>query len=124
MSSDLKPDIKISLSKYFAGEDVRLSDPEFLKVTEHLSPFTQQVLRATLSIPRGTTVSYSQLAVSIGRPNSVRAVASALGRNPLPILIPCHRVIARNGLGGFAFGIKMKRFLLDFESETKHKLNL
>ena len=69
------------------------------------------------SIPYGETRSYSQLAAQIGNPKAVRAVGNALGRNPLPIIIPCHRVLAKGGgLGGFGGGIEMKKRLLKLES--------
>lgn len=80
-----------------------------------LTPFTKQVLLALLDVPRSTTITYGQLARKIGRPEAVRAVARALSRNPLPGLLPCHRVVAKNSPGGFAFGIKLKKQLLDFE---------
>ncbi|MDP2663767.1 MAG: MGMT family protein, partial [Dehalococcoidia bacterium] len=74
------------------------------------------VWRATQRIPRGQTRSYGQVAQAIGRPQSGRAVGQALASNPLPILIPCHRVVATDGsLRGFACGQEMKRRLLTLE---------
>lgn len=78
--------------------------------------FQQSVWQALLQIPPGQTRYYQQLADSIGQPKSTRAVAAAIGKNPLIIIIPCHRVIGKNGhLTGFAGGLDMKRQLLDLE---------
>ena len=74
------------------------------------------VLQALQSIPLGETRSYADIAVQIGRPDAVRAVGAANGRNPLPIVIPCHRVIGSDGsLTGFGGGLETKRFLLKLE---------
>ena len=74
------------------------------------------MLSALQGIPYGETRSYAEIAEAVGRPRAVRAVGAANGRNPLPILIPCHRVIGSNGsLTGFGGGIETKRFLLDLE---------
>jgi O-6-methylguanine DNA methyltransferase len=78
--------------------------------------FQRQVWRALQRIPRGKTSSYGAVARRIGRPKSVRAVGGACGANPLPVLIPCHRVLAANGrLGGFSGGLPWKRRLLEAE---------
>ena len=72
--------------------------------------------RALCRIPFGTTVSYADQAVMIGSPRATRAVGSANGRNPIPIIVPCHRVVARDGsLGGYSLGLDMKRALLALE---------
>lgn len=106
------------LECYLQGEDVNLCDNDFEGVTVSVSCFTREVLRAVAQIRRGETVTYKELAQRIGRPSAVRAVASALGRNPLPIIIPCHRVVASQGkLGGYAFGLELKSKLLDFERQ-------
>lgn len=69
-------------------------------------------------IPYGTTISYSDLAARVEKPGAVRAVASACGKNPLPLVIPCHRVVAKDGgLGGFTWGVDKKEALLDMEHE-------
>jgi O-6-methylguanine DNA methyltransferase len=81
-----------------------------------LSPFEREVLLAVLTIPRGQVRPYAWVANRIGRPTAVRAVGSALGRNPVPVLIPCHRVIRTNGtIGDYIFGPVTKRALLDAE---------
>jgi AraC family transcriptional regulator of adaptative response/methylated-DNA-[protein]-cysteine methyltransferase len=78
--------------------------------------FQKEVWNALRTIPKGITTTYQQVANTIGKPNSVRAVANAIGANPLPILIPCHRVIRSDGqLGGYHFGSKIKRQLLQRE---------
>jgi len=66
-------------------------------------------------IPRGQTRTYGEIAAAIGRPKAVRAVGSACGANPLPIFIPCHRVVAKNGLGGFGAGLPWKKLFLKEE---------
>ena len=80
------------------------------------TPFQRKVWDALLTIPIGQTWSYAQLAKSIGQPLAFRAVANANGRNPIPIVIPCHRVIAADGsLGGFSCGLHRKEWLLEHE---------
>ncbi len=75
--------------------------------------FQQQVWQAIAGIPAGKTKTYGELAQAIGRPRAYRAVANACGKNPLPIFIPCHRVLAANGkIGGFTAGLAWKRMLL------------
>lgn len=82
-----------------------------------LPPFTQKVLHHLLLIPLGELLTYGEVAVHVGNPLAYRAVGSACGRNPFPLLIPCHRVIrAQTALGGFRYHIKIKQKLLDFET--------
>jgi O-6-methylguanine DNA methyltransferase len=81
-----------------------------------LTGFERAVLHAALTIPKGQTRPYSWIAAQIGRPAAVRAVGTALGRNPVPVLIPCHRVIRADGEpGGYVFGTPVKRALLEGE---------
>jgi O-6-methylguanine DNA methyltransferase len=83
------------------------------------TPFQQAVWRAAQAIPMGQTRTYQEVACTIGRPRAARAVGQALGANPLPVLIPCHRVIRGDGsLGGFAQGLELKRRLLILERAT------
>ncbi|MGB1584012.1 MAG: methylated-DNA--[protein]-cysteine S-methyltransferase, partial [Solirubrobacterales bacterium] len=83
---------------------------------QQVSPFTRRVLEATSRIERGQTRSYQWLARSIGMPEASRAVGNALGSNPIPLAIPCHRIVRGDGtLGGYAFGTQMKRSLLEHE---------
>jgi len=111
--------VKAQLKAYFAGElagfDLRLHPVG--------TPFQQKVWDGLLRIPYGRTVSYAELAAAIGRPNAPRAVGSANGRNPIPIIIPCHRVIATGGkLGGYGGGLDKKRALLDLEAGAAFRL--
>jgi methylated-DNA-[protein]-cysteine S-methyltransferase len=100
------------LDAYFA-RDLRDFDlPISLKGT----PFQVAAWRALRQIPYGATRSYAEQAKAIGSPSAVRAVGAANGRNPIPIVIPCHRVIGSNGkLTGFGGGLPLKRYLLDLE---------
>ena len=101
------------LAEYFAGER-----REFALPLQPLgTPFQKIVWSALRSIPYGATVSYGELARRIGRPSASRAVGAANGANPLPIIVPCHRVIgADRSLTGFGGGLETKRFLLALEA--------
>ena len=99
---------------YFAGKLQQFDLPMAAKGT----PFQQTVWNALCDIPYGETVSYLEIAQAIGNPKAVRAVGAANGRNPLSIIVPCHRVIGRCGdLTGYAGGIPIKRWLLALEQE-------
>jgi methylated-DNA-[protein]-cysteine S-methyltransferase len=101
------------LRSYFAGERREFSLPLCTQGT----PFQERVWAALRAIPFGATVSYGDLARRIGRPSAARAVGAANGANPLPIVIPCHRVIgADRSLTGFGGGLATKRFLLAHEA--------
>ena len=107
------------LDEYFAG------DRDFFDVPLqfHGTEFQQQVWQQLQQIPTGTTVSYSELARRVGREDAVRAVAGAVGRNPISIIVPCHRVVGANGsLTGFAGGIERKRWLLERENAVERQL--
>ncbi|MGE4351121.1 MAG: methylated-DNA--[protein]-cysteine S-methyltransferase [Bdellovibrionales bacterium] len=78
--------------------------------------FQHRVWAALLDIPAGETVTYGELAARIGKPKAARSVGTALGANPVPVIVPCHRVIGANGLGGFSSGIGIKKRLLEAES--------
>lgn len=100
------------LTEYFAGQRQAFSVP--LQAGGTL--FQNEVWSALADIPFGELRSYSDIAIAIGRPKAVRAVGAANGRNPLPIIVPCHRVIGSNGsLTGFAGGIPLKTKLLELE---------
>jgi len=102
------------LKEYFAGDRQVFDLPLSPTGTE----FQSTVWKSLTDIKFGSTVSYSEQATSLGRASAVRAVASANGRNPISIVIPCHRVIAASGgLGGFAGGLDAKRWLLAHERE-------
>jgi len=105
---------RAQLTAYFAG-----SLQEFdLPLQPHGTEFQLQVLSELQKIPYGTTTSYGDIAKRIGRPKAVRAVGAANGRNPLPIIIPCHRVVGSSGdLTGFGGGLPTKKALLRLEME-------
>ncbi|MBI5343024.1 MAG: methylated-DNA--[protein]-cysteine S-methyltransferase [Deltaproteobacteria bacterium] len=84
-----------------------------------LPEFQRKVLRATAGIPYGKTVTYGELAAAVGSPGAARAVGAALARNPWPVLVPCHRVVGKDGrLVGFGKGLAAKEALLRFEKEN------
>jgi methylated-DNA-[protein]-cysteine S-methyltransferase len=105
------------LEQYFAGERQNFDLPLHPVGTE----FQVNVWLTLADIPYGTTISYAELARRIGQPLAVRAVGAANGRNPLPIVLPCHRVIGSDGsLTGFGGGLPTKRFLLGMEDRVAH----
>jgi len=104
---------KAQLLDYFAGQRQQFDLPLNLATG---TTFQQAVWQALLSIPFGATCSYGQLANRIGKPSAVRAVGAAVGRNPLTIIVPCHRVIGASGsLTGYAGGLDRKTALLQLE---------
>lgn len=110
-------DLTGRLEAYFGGQQVEFTDR--LDLSE-ASEFQRQVWNTTRLIPYGETRSYTWLAGQIHKPKAQRVVGQALGRNPLPIIVPCHRVLAADGtLGGFSGGIEMKKRLLHLESSLK-----
>ncbi|MDF1533475.1 MAG: methylated-DNA--[protein]-cysteine S-methyltransferase [Methanosarcinaceae archaeon] len=101
------------ISRYLMGENV-----DFLKHEPNLSnltKFEQAVLNEVRKVPYGTTVTYSELADRIGSSGGARAVGRALSKNPYPIVIPCHRVVAKTDIGGYSGGLGLKKKLLDIE---------
>ena len=101
------------LQAYFAGELKSFDVPLEIAGTD----FQKRVWSALRTIPYGQTRSYSEIAAQIGAPQAVRAVGAANGRNPIPIIVPCHRVIGASGsLVGFGGGLEWKRLLLDLEA--------
>ncbi len=114
-------DVVAQLRDYFAGERQEFS----LTLDPHGTPFQREVWAALQTIPYGVTITYGELARRIGKPNAVRAVGAANGQNPLPIVIPCHRVIGSDGsLTGYGGGLPIKRALLDLERQTTGQLAL
>ena len=108
--------IEVELEAYFAGHLTHFETPLATSGTE----FQRQTWDALQTIPHGETRSYAQLAEMIGKPAAIRAVASANANNGLALIIPCHRVIAKNGgLGGYAGGLTRKQQLLDLESSNR-----
>ncbi|MFQ5445115.1 MAG: methylated-DNA--[protein]-cysteine S-methyltransferase, partial [Nitrospinales bacterium] len=99
---------------YFQGRLKKFTCPLDLR---RGTPFQRKVWRALLTIPHGKTRSYRWVAQSIRNPKAVRAVGNANGKNPVSIIVPCHRVVQTNGqLGGYTGGVQIKRKLLDLES--------
>jgi len=107
---------------YFSGKPVIFDEPLDL---EKATPFQREVWKALQAIPWGQLRSYKEVAQAIGRPTATRAVGQAVGSNPLPIIIPCHRVIAHNGsLGGYSAGLGWKKKLLTLETGSLPGANL
>ena len=106
-------DARLQLDAYFAGQLTQFD----LLLAPSGTEFQMQVLGALQKIPFGKTCSYKDIAQSINRPKAVRAVGAANARNPIPLIIPCHRVVSANGsLTGFGGGVEAKAFLLALES--------
>ena len=105
--------VRSALERYFAGELDALAE---LRVDPGGTPFQQKVWRALREVPCGETRSYGDIAHAIGKPGASRAVGAANGRNPVGIVIPCHRVVNADAkLGGYAGGLDNKRWLLAHE---------
>ncbi len=105
-------DVRRQLAEYFAGQRTAFDVP----LAADGTPFQRAVWRGLQAIPYGETFSYGALARRIGRPSAVRAVGLANGRNPIAVIVPCHRVIGADGtLTGYGGGIERKRFLLELE---------
>ncbi len=104
--------VLIQLKKYLKGELQRFD----CKLDFRGTPFQKKVWSALAKIPYGRTRSYGDIAQAIGHPNASRAVGNANGRNSIPLIIPCHRVIeSKGGMGGFGHGVEVKKQLLHFE---------
>lgn len=110
--SPIRNEITKQMNEYFNGERIDFSIPIELYGTD----FQRSVWKALLSIPYGETVSYKQIAAQINSPKAIRAVGGAVNRNPLPIFVPCHRVVGHDGsLVGYNGGLDKKEFLLKLE---------
>ena len=103
------------LAEYFTGKR-----KQFYVTLDQVAatPFQHEVWEALSEIPFGEVRTYADVAYAIGRPRAVRAVGNANGINPWPVLVPCHRVVARHGIGGYGGGTEVKRFLLKLEGVT------
>lgn len=107
------------LTEYFEGKRTTFS----IGLDFHGTPFQKRVWRALLDIPFGETRSYGSVATAIGEPRAVRAVGAANGRNPVSIIVPCHRVVGATGrLTGFAGGLEAKAYLLRLEGPRADEL--
>ena len=110
--SSLTRETARQLAQYAVGERQQFELPIALAGT----PFQQRVWQLLQEVPWGVTCTYGQLAAAIGKPGGARAVGNTVGANPLPVLIPCHRVLAAGGaMGGFRLGAELKRTLLKLE---------
>lgn len=110
------------LSEYLAGAR-RSPDLEFEMVAPELDGFARRVLKETAKIPYGKTRTYKEVAEAAGRADAYRQVAAILDRNPLPLLVPCHRVVpGKQGLGAWVGGVSRKRWLLRLEQEQTAQL--
>jgi methylated-DNA-[protein]-cysteine S-methyltransferase len=111
--------LRRELEEYFAGRRQRF---ELALDWTLVGPFAQRVLRAAGEIPYGGVLSYAQIAAQAGSPRGSRAAGNALGSNPIPIVVPCHRVLRSGGaLGGYAGGLDRKRWLLELEGAIDKK---
>jgi methylated-DNA-[protein]-cysteine S-methyltransferase len=105
-------DVKTQLEEYFAGTRTTFAVP----LSPQGAPFEREVWRALEEIPYGETVSYGEIARRVGQPGAARAVGTANGRNPIAVIVPCHRVIGADGsLTGYGGGLERKRLLLELE---------
>lgn len=114
------PDLPDKINSYFQGEAVSFPEPIYI---EQFQPFTIQVLNTIHDIPWGKSMTYQQVAQIATQSKAYRAVGQALGRNPIPLIIPCHRVVAKNSLGGFGYGLDWKARLLTLEKYQGIDLN-
>jgi methylated-DNA-[protein]-cysteine S-methyltransferase len=106
-------EVRRQLDAYFAGDRTTFDLPIDWRLVRG---FAGQVLRATARIPFGSVSSYRDVATEAGSPNAYRAAGNALGSNPIPIVVPCHRVLhAGGGMGGYTGGLERKRYLLELE---------
>ena len=106
---------KRELAEYFAGKRTRFS----VKLAPHGTPFQRSVWKAIAGVGFGKTIPYAELARRAGRPGSARAAGAATGRNPIGVIVPCHRIVGSNGsLTGYAGGLAKKRALLALESRS------
>ena len=107
--------VRRELDEYFDGQRERFDTPIDWS---HLVGFTREVLRATAEIPFGDVSTYAGVAEAAGSPRAVRAAGNALGANPMPVIVPCHRVLRTGGaLGGYTGGLERKEFLLRLEGK-------
>ena len=121
-SLHLFKDLMERLKAFFSGQRTTFPDKLVLSPATY---FQREVWEKTRLIPYGETRSYGWVAKQIRNPRAVRAVGQALGKNPLPVIVPCHRVVASNGkLGGFGGGVEMKRRLLSLEASAGIRQNV
>jgi methylated-DNA-[protein]-cysteine S-methyltransferase len=111
--------LRTQLGEYFAGER-RAFDLPLAPGGDRASPFQRNVWDAIAAVPFGSTITYTELARAVGQPRAMRAAGAATGRNPLTLVIPCHRIVGRDGsLTGYAGGLERKRALLALEQGVR-----
>ena len=118
--SDWLPKLRQRLERYAAGRQVNFDDVEVIR-PRPLTDFQQRVIDTVRAIPRGETKTYGEVAALVGSPGAARAVGTVMANNPVPIIVPCHRVVgSAGGLGGFsaAGGVRTKQWMLDREAAT------
>jgi methylated-DNA-[protein]-cysteine S-methyltransferase len=109
--------VRDQLAEYFAG---RLCDFT-VKLGAKGTVFQQRVWKALTEIPLGSTTTYGAIAQHLGSPSAARAVGAANGRNPISLIVPCHRVVGSTGLTGYAGGLELKQWLLDHEAAMRKR---
>ena len=114
LRDDVGEEVKRQLSGYFAGK-LKIFD---LPIRLNGKGFCLKVWESMRAIPYGKTVTYGELASMAGSEKAYRSAGSCAGKNPIPIIVPCHRVVASNGLGGFGLGLDVKKYLLALERES------
>ena len=115
-------EVRRELDQYFQGERTEFELPLDWSLTS--TPFRRKVLERTAQVPYGATISYRDAAEAAGNERAVRAAGTALGANPIPIVVPCHRVLRSGGaLGGYGGGLDRKRYLLELEGALSRPLS-
>lgn len=113
-------EIKDKFINYFNGDNILVNMP--IKITT--TSFKDKVYRELLKVPYGQTVTYKDLAIRINNPNASRAVGNAMRTNPIPFIIPCHRVVGKNNPGAYLYGEELKKFLINLEKNNSRKFGL
>jgi len=121
-SNELIEQLEKEIEEYFLGERKKFEVP--FDFEEAGTQFQKKVWQKALAIPYGTTITYQELAEQVGSPKAARAVGGALGKNPVMILVPCHRILGKNGeLTGYAGsgekGLQIKRKLIEIEADNR-----
>lgn len=112
-SASATDEVRRELDQYFDGSRTTFGVPLDWRL---IQGFARRTLRATAKVPFGSTTTYGDLAYAVGSPRAARAVGNALGSNPIPIVVPCHRVLRAGGsIGGYGGGVERKRLLLSLE---------
>ena len=104
------------MQRYLAGDVDLLTT---VAVQQSGSPFRQRVWESMRDIPEGEVATYGELATDAGSPGAARAAGTACGSNQIALFVPCHRVVASNGIGGYQFGLDLKQDLLEFEARSR-----